>query len=339
MDSGQHHVGLPGQGVYAEPMELRQFGKTELRVSPLGLGCARIGGIFQAGPGDFVTLLRAAFDSGINFFDTADMYSQGESEVLLGRALRGVRDQVVIASKAGYVLPAQRRMIARVKPLVRPLIRLLKLRRENLPAGVRGAPTQEFSPAHLQRAVEASLRRLRTDRLDLFQLHSPPLGVIERGEWLPAVEALLRQGKIRYFGIACDTPEDALAAIRQPLVSSVQVTIHLLEQRALEALLPAAREKQIAVIAREVLANGLLVKKPEELDLARYCSSPEQARLRADQLRAARETAERSGCSLPQLALQFVRGLEGVPVALLGVSTESQLEELLQINSTGATRR
>src|SRR5688572_29679636 len=106
-------------------MKVRKFGNTSLEVSELGLGCARIGGIFKNDPATFVKILSTARDSGINFFDTADMYSQGESEMLLGRAFRRRRDQVIIASKVGYCLPAQRQLIARVKPFVRPLIRLL----------------------------------------------------------------------------------------------------------------------------------------------------------------------------------------------------------------------
>src|SRR3954447_21271753 len=83
-------------------MELRPFGPTGLRVSEIGLGCARLGGVFQGEAAGFLDVLSAALDAGINFFDTADMYSQGESEILLGRALRGRRDGVVIATKAGY---------------------------------------------------------------------------------------------------------------------------------------------------------------------------------------------------------------------------------------------
>lgn len=154
---------------------IRPLGRTDLHVSEFGLWCARIGGIFKRDPAEFVTLLSAAFDAGINFFDTADIYSQGESETLLGRAFRGRRrDQVVIASKAGYVLPSRRRLIARVKPLVRPIIRLLGLKRRHVTGAVDGALSQDFSPSHLRSAVEGSLRRLKTDRLDLFQPHSPP---------------------------------------------------------------------------------------------------------------------------------------------------------------------
>src|SRR5258706_15224783 len=116
--------------MFSARMKARPFGNTDLRVSELGLGCARIGGIFQQDPGGFVNLLSAARDAGINFFDTADMYSQGESEALVGRAFHRCRDRVVIASKVGYCLPAQRRLVARVKPFVRPLIKLLGIRRD-----------------------------------------------------------------------------------------------------------------------------------------------------------------------------------------------------------------
>src|SRR4051812_18267662 len=105
----------------------RRFGATDLMVSEFGLGCARIGGIFKTGPQEFVGLLSAALDAGITFFDTSNIYSQGESEQLIGRAFRHRRDDVVIATKAGYVLPSQRRMIARIKPFVRPVIRALGL--------------------------------------------------------------------------------------------------------------------------------------------------------------------------------------------------------------------
>src|SRR6187551_2050043 len=106
-------------------MQARAFGNTSLVVSEFGLGCARIGGIFQTDPRGFIDLLSLAFESGITFFDTADMYSQGESEALIAKALRSRRDRIVIASKVGYCLPSRRMIIARLKPLLRPAVRLL----------------------------------------------------------------------------------------------------------------------------------------------------------------------------------------------------------------------
>jgi aryl-alcohol dehydrogenase-like predicted oxidoreductase len=312
-------------------MIVRSFGKTDLRVSEFGLGCARIGGIFQGNARGFVDLVRAALDGGITFFDTADMYSQGESEAILGRAFRTDRHRVIIASKAGYVLPAQRRLVARIKPLVRPLIRLLKLKRSALPSAVRGAPTQNFSSPYLRQAVEASLRRLRTDYLDLYQLHSPSAEVVARGEWLPAMEELKRAGKIRHWGISVDTIEAGRAALQYPGLSSLQLVANLLESRPAEALLSLVRAHGAGVIARETLANGLLVKDEKDVDLEAFFSSPEERARGAERLAGCRRQAVAQGIPLATLALDHVRKLEGVSVSLVGTKSEAQLRSLLRL--------
>lgn len=293
------------------------------------MGCARLGGIFQDDTSGFLNLLSVAREAGINFFDTADMYSQGESEALLGRAFHGVRSRVVIASKVGYLLPQRRMLAARLKPFLRPVIRAFKIRRSRLPSSVRGALAQNFSPGYLGKAVESSLRRLRTDYLDLLQLHSPPTPVIEHGEWEGALQALQRKGMIRYYGIACDSVEAGIAALRHPGVSSIQCTVNLLDRDAVEKLVPVARAKGVAVIARECLANGLLAKRPEEIDLAAYCSSPEQQRHRTEQLTEYRRLAADRGQSLARVAVDFVRDADGVSVALLGARNVKQLQGLL----------
>jgi aryl-alcohol dehydrogenase-like predicted oxidoreductase len=276
-----------------------------------------------------LNLLSAARDAGIVFFDTADIYSQGESEALVGRAFRGVRDQVVIASKVGYCLPMRRKLAGWLKPLLRPALHLLKIRRDHLPASARGALAQDFSPAYLRKAVEGSLHRLGTDHLDLLQLHSPPAEVVERGEWEAALDALKRAGKIRYYGVSCDTVEAGVAALRYPGVSSVQFTLNLLEQRAAESLLPQVRASEVAGIARECLANGLLAKKADDIHLEAYCHSPAEQNLRTEQLARYRQLAADSGSSLTRLALDYVTGIGGVSVALLGVRSVDQLHGLL----------
>lgn len=317
-------------------MQLRNFGNTALRVSELGLGCARIGGVFQGNPQGFVDLLSFAYDSGITFFDTADMYSQGESESLIGKVLRGKRDRIVIASKAGYALPSRRRWAGRVKPLLRPLVRLLKIRRDQLPSSTRGELSQDFSPKYLQSAVEGSLRRLRTDYLDILQLHSPPTDVIERGEWLPALEELKRTGKIRYYGVAVDSIDAGLAALRYPGVSSLQFTLNLVEQGGAEALFPQAQKQGVGGIARECLANGLLVKPRAEIDLKGYCSSVEQEAQRARQLEELWSEAERTGQPLLRRAVAYPGTVPGVSVTLLGARSTEQLRPLLQAASSSA---
>ena len=311
-------------------MKTRRFGNTDLVVSEFGLGCARIGGIFQRGSADFIDLLVAARDAGITFFDTADIYSQGESEALIGRAFRGRRHEIVIASKAGYCLPARRKLAARVKPLLRPIIQRLGIRRDRLPQAARGSLTQDFSPGYLRRAVEGSLRRLRTDYLDLLQLHSPPVEVVERSEWLGELEALKRAGKLRYFGVSCDSAEAAIAALRHPTVSALQMTVNLLEKRNAEALLPITRERNVAVIARECLANGLLVKPESEIDLKKHCPTTEEETRYRHELAMFREQAGREGSSLAKFALKYVSTLDGVSIALVGVSNRRQLTGILR---------
>lgn len=311
-------------------MNLRAFGNTDLKVSEYGLGCARIGGIFQGDQRAFLRLFAAAADSGINFFDTADMYSQGESEVLLGKAFRKQRDRIVIASKAGYVLPGRRRFAARIKPLLRPVIKALKIRRDRLPSGSRGALTQDFSPAYLRRAVEASLKRIKTDYLDLLQLHSVPLDVVLRGEWEPVLEDLKRSGKIRYYGLSVDALDAGLAGLSYTGVSSVQCVLSLLEQGSAQELIPQAEARGVGVIAREILTNGLLVKQAHEIDLKSYCSTEAEIPKRVEQLTQYRKEAAGAGVALSTLALRYAAGLRGVSVALIGARSTEQLQSLLK---------
>jgi aryl-alcohol dehydrogenase-like predicted oxidoreductase len=310
-------------------MSLRAFGNTDLKVSEYGLGCARIGGIFQGDSKGFLRLYAAAADFGLNFFDTADMYSQGESEALLGQAFRKQRGRVIIASKAGYCLPSRRRFAARIKPLLRPLIRALKIRRDKLPSGTRGALSQDFSPAYLRQAVEGSLRRLKTDYLDLFQLHSVPLDVVTRGEWEPVLDDLKRSGKIRYYGVSCEVLEAGVAALQYTGVSSVQCVLNLLEQGSSSELIPQAKVRGVGIIARETLSNGLLIKEVADADLKNYCGTEEEIPRRIQQLKELREQAASEGIPLATLALRYASQLDGVSVALIGARSVDQLKGLL----------
>jgi len=310
-------------------MNLRAFGNTDLKVSEFGLGCARVGGIFQGDANSFLRLFSAAADSGINFFDTADMYSQGESEVLLGKAFRKQRSRIIIATKAGYCLPTRRRFAARIKPFLRPVIRALKIRRDRLPSGTRGALSQDFSPAYLRQAVEGSLRRLRTDYVDLLQLHSVPLNVVMSGEWEPVLDDLKRSGKIRHYGLSVDALDAGLAGLQYTGVASEQCLLNLLEQGSARELIPRAQAQGVAIIAREILANGLLVKAEGEIDVKSYCSSPEEVAKRVAQLAEYRAQAAEQGISLAALALRYASRLGGVSVALIGARSVDQLRNLL----------
>jgi aryl-alcohol dehydrogenase-like predicted oxidoreductase len=308
-------------------MNERPFGSTDLKVSALGLGTGRLGATLKQGTDrDTIAMLHEARDSGITFYDTADSYGQGKSEELIGRAFKGRRDQVVLATKTGYRLSSAAGVAARLKPVLRPLLRSLKPLRRVAASARSSQMSQDFSPAHVNEAIDGSLRRLQTDHVDLYQLHSPPTAALREGEVFAALDALRSAGKVRYYGVSCLTVEDAALALRHPGVSAVQVTINLLEPRAVDTLLPLARERGTAVIARQPLAGGLLAQSEAEI-LA------QAAVVDRDQLREALHAAAAFGFlasgsrSLVQAAIQFVLSQDGVSVVLPGISSVGHLRE------------
>lgn len=313
-------------------MQYRRFGNTDLTTSEVGFGCARIGGVFQGSSRpELVTLLRRAFDQGVTFFDTADMYTHGESERLVGDAFHSNRDRVLIATKFGYTSPAQQLLLNRIKPFIKPFIARLGLKPQQVHAGLRATVSQQdFSPLYIARAVEASLRRLRTDYIDVYQLHDPPVEVLERGEFVEVLERLRQQGKLRYWGVAGQQPEDALVSLKYASLATIQVGLSVLEQAALDAAIPRAAERGTAIIARQVFASGLVTRRLDTLRLDDIDSDPEIARRKCDQLAAYAAIAERFGRSPAEMALQFALSKDGISVVLLGISREEQLQSSLQ---------
>jgi aryl-alcohol dehydrogenase-like predicted oxidoreductase len=275
--------------------------------------------------------IKRAIEHGITFFDTADMYTQGESERLVGEAFRGQRERVVIATKFGYVMPAQKQLVARVKPLLKPFVTRMRLRSRQVHGRLRGTVSQQdFSGAYIERAVEASLRRLKSDYIDVYQLHDPPPAVLEGGQFVEPLERLREQGKIRSWGIACRQPEDALIGLRGASPQSLQVGISVLEQAALDDALPRAAERGVAVIARQVFASGLLTRPVEQVEVAGLDPDPEVAERKRAQLAAYGSIVERSRRTRAEMGLQFSRARRGVSVVLLGISRGEQLDAGLE---------
>ncbi len=299
-------------------MRYRRFGNTELTVSELGFGCARIGGVFRGGSRlDQLSLVRAAFEAGITFFDTADMYAQGESERLIGDAFRKDRHRVVVASKVGYEFRPPGRVVSRLKPLARSLLSRARINRERIPRSVlTTVSAQNFSVTYVERMLEASLRRLHSDYLDLYQLHSPPAEVLERGEFVALFQRLQQQGKIRCWGIACEQPADVLTVLRcVPQASAIQISLSLLHPESADEAIPSAAETGAGVIARQVFASGLLTRAAS-LDI----EDPRHA-----QILEFRREAGQDGLSLPALALRYVLRQPGVSVALVGMHRREHL--------------
>ncbi|MEO1401609.1 MAG: aldo/keto reductase [Cyanobacteria bacterium J06635_1] len=296
-------------------MEKSTFGKTDLAVAALGLGCSRLGGNLQGGNRQQATAtLQKALDEGINFYDTADSYGQGQSERLLGKAFKTQRDRVILATKAGYCLSPMGALAAKVKPMLKPLVRMLKPQSGSLAQAKGSLLRQDFSKDYLTQSVEGSLRRLQTDYLDLFMLHSPPTEIIEAGEAFDTLAMLKQQGKLRYYGVSCETLDDAMIALKAPGVSALQVEVNLLDQRATAELLPAAQQAGIAIVARQPFASGKVFQGSED--------PAEQA-----EIERYRELAKQCDRTLSHLALQFVHQLDGVSVVIAGANSVKHLTD------------
>jgi aryl-alcohol dehydrogenase-like predicted oxidoreductase len=306
----------------------RQFGKTGWRVSEIGFGGARIGGLLAQDGGRATSLktLEAACDAGINFFDTADMYSQGESEILVGKAFRGKRDRVFIATKGGYSLPRQKRLIQFIKPFAKPIVRALGLRRRAVPAALAGKVSQDFSPGYLREAVEASLRRLQSDHIDLYQLHSPPREELTGSHLQDALGLLGRlktEGKIREFGIALDSVYDAVHCLDMEGLASLQMPFGLMDPQALDGVFDKVSERQLGVIARGCFGGGALKQSLTEAELR--ASEPQWER--ALQIKRIAEQLQRSAL---EAALQFALSIERISVTILGMRTPEHVATNLQ---------
>ena len=312
-------------------MRHREFGKTGWRVSEIGFGGARIGGLLARDGGRATSLrtLDAAFDAGINFYDTADMYAQGESEILVGKAFRKKRDKVFIATKGGYCLPGRRRLIQLIKPLAKPIVRAIGLSRSAIPEALSGKMTQDFSPGYLRKAVEASLQRLQSDHIDLYQIHSPSREELLGARLQDALGLLARlkaEGKIREYGIALDSVEDAAHCWNMEGIASLQMPFGLMDLEALDGVFDKASERKYGIIARGCFGAGAMNPALSELDL-RAIEPKWQRVLRIRQL------AERMRRSPLEAALQFSLSIEKISVTILGMRIPQHLTANMQYYS------
>jgi aryl-alcohol dehydrogenase-like predicted oxidoreductase len=173
--------------------------------------------------------LERAIDLGVNFIDTADSYGDGRSEKLVGQVRRGKRSPLYVATKAGR----------RLDPHV----------------------AEGYNRANLRRFVERSLRNLGTDALDLLQLHCPPNEVYYRPEVFQVLDDLVKEGKLRFYGVSVEKVEQALKAIEYPNLQTVQIIFNIFRQRPAELFFEQARQRGVGILARVPLASGLLTGK------------------------------------------------------------------------------
>ena len=309
-------------------MRYRKFGKAGWRVSEIGFGGARIGGLLAKDGGRAASLrtLEAALDAGINFYDTADMYSQGESEILIGKAFRKKRDRVFIATKGGFCLPTQKKLIQFIKPFAKPIVRAIGLRRSVIPGALSGKISQDFSPAHFRKAVEGSLQRLQSDHIDLYQIHSPPREMLlgsQLHDVLGLLASLKSEGKIREYGIALDSAEDVVHCLNMEGIASLQMPFGLMDLEALDGVFEMASKREYGIIARGCFGAGAMKPSLTEVEL-RAIEPKWQRVLRIRQL------AEQMQRSPLEAALQFSLAIERIAVTILGMRTPQHLAANLQ---------
>jgi aryl-alcohol dehydrogenase-like predicted oxidoreductase len=291
-------------------MDYRNLGRTGVKVTPLCLGCMNFGQ--RTEEDDAIRIIHGALDRGLNFLDTANVYNRGRSEEIVGAALqrRGGRDAVVLATKVHG-------------------------RMADDDPNMRGN-----SRRHILQQCDASLRRLRTDWIDLYQIHRPQ-SAVPIDETLRALDDLIRAGKVRYVGTstfaAWKVVESLWVAKELGLNRFVteQPPYHLLDRRIERELIPMARTFGLGIIPWSPLAGGFLTGKYRRGEQAPK-GSRQQADRRGMRTDAAFDVVEKvealagaKGCTASQLALAWCMAQPGITSPIIGPRTMEQLEDNL----------
>jgi aryl-alcohol dehydrogenase-like predicted oxidoreductase len=269
-------------------MDYKLLGGSLLRASEIGFGCMSLGNEQETNE----ALIHRAIDHGINFFDTADLYNKGMNEISVGKALKGKRRQVILATKVGN----------RWRPDGN---------------GWDWNPRKEY----ILTAVDKSLERLQTDQIDLYQLHG---GTIEDpiDEIIETFEMLQQMGKIRYYGISSIRPNVIREYVTRSSLASVMTQFSLLDRRSEETTLELLHKNNIGVLARGSLAQGFLAGKPPK-EYLNY--TKEEVKKVATLVQSVSGTTRTPA----QTAIRFVLQHQAVTSAIIGIRNIEQLEEIV----------
>ena len=298
-------------------MQYRKFGNTDLLVSEIGFGAWAIGGGAMIGStaigwGDTddnvsIKAIHTALDAGINFFDTADIYGLGHSEELLGKTI-GIRKDVIIATKVGNVS-----------------------RNDQF--------TVDYSKEYILKACEISLKKLRREYIDYYQLHSARIQHLQEGECIAAMQQLEQQGKIKHWGISLNTFDPLPEAdffIQNKIGNGFQLVLNLLNQKTLP-LLKRSADDGYGVIVRMALQFGMLTGKfDSEVNFS--ANDHRKNRLTKDVIEASNNAlnpvwalCKKYNCSKTQLALSYILSYPEISTIIAGIRTAEQV----QLNTTG----
>lgn len=292
----------------------RKLGRSGIEISALGMGCWAIGGPHNRGGNpvgwgsvndeESVRALKSAFDLGVDFYDTADVYGCGHSEKLIAEALGDKRDQIVIATKAGYTYVEE----------------------------TREAPGENGDPDYIRHCCNESLRRLKTDYIDLYQFHLGGYPLEKAPEVLAVFEELVAAGKVRYIGWSTDNLERAELFAQSPHCVAIQQAFSLFGGN--EATLAICEKYDLASILRGPLAMGMLTGKftsdtklPND-DIRRGWNFKEGGQAdRMKQVEALRNVLTQRGHTVTQGALAWLWAHSPVMIPIPGFKTVAQVEE------------
>lgn len=291
-------------------MQQRPLGTSGIYVSPIALGCWAMGGAEeswgQVDDNESIAAIHQALDDGINLIDTAPIYGLGHSEKIVGRAIAGRRDKVVLATKVGLLFPRNGRE----------------------------QPRRCLKPDSVRQEVEQSLRRLRSDYIDLLQCHWPDPDT-PISETMDALQGLLRQGKIRAIGVSNFSCEQLTDARQHGSVHCLQLPFSIVQPRAAEDLIPYCRKHDIGVVSYSPLAKGLLTGKfsPESKFEGIRSRDPEFLGQRFERnlrvVESLRPIARKYNVSVAQLAINWIVAEPGMTAAIVGAKRPSQVQENL----------
>ncbi|MEI6914008.1 MAG: aldo/keto reductase [Armatimonadota bacterium] len=276
-------------------MNYRDLGRTGLKVSELGLGGLEIGrpwGIRSADdsgqppPEEEVTrFLNHLLDQGVNLIDTAAAYWASEERI--GKSLKHRRDDYILCSKWGEWCDES-------------------------------GSVYDYSAKEFWKFLESGLTKLQTDVIDVYQIHSARMNVLEDAEAISAMKAARDQGKIRFLGLSCG-PDEAVAAMRQGDFDVIQISYSLLDLHMEQQVLPLARDKNVGVLIKDGLASGRLTSKIDRV-------GDDQSDLKA-KVAGLAELASSWGMSLPEMSLRFVLSNPAVSSVIAGTRSATHLGE------------
>jgi aryl-alcohol dehydrogenase-like predicted oxidoreductase len=300
-------------------LKYRRLGKSEIKVSEIGFGAWTIGLDWwgkKIEDDEAIRMLKRAFDLGINFYDTGDIYGKGKSEKLIGIAFKDMRNEVVYSTKWGY-----------------DMYNAEQIGHNELP--------QKHDTEYLLYALGQSLDRLQTDYIDVYSLHNPKMHAVTDVELFKSLDTLVTNGKIKSHGVALGPAigwkEEGLHAISEHNITCLQTVFNILEQDPGNALLEAAKEKNVGIMARVPDASGVLTGKVNEKTTFdqndhRSVRKREWISEALQKVENMKTVSDKKGWDITELAIKFILSHEQISVILPTMISVEEIDRFSQIS-------